>query len=134
MNAIDIITDTARQTFASTLAFPDVVSRLLAADVEYYHVDYIGQRIQHYTTNGGCVTAPLSLGGLPPAAPDFAVAALKSAIRDSQQHGQTYRDFSRRALEAGVQGYYTFLRGRRVTYFGRQGDSHTEWFPGAGPE
>lgn len=134
MNPIDIITDTVRQTFASTLAFPEVVARLIAAGVEYYHVDYIGQRIHHYTANGGCVTVPVLLGELPPAARDFTASALKAAILDSQQHGQSYRDFSRRALEAGVQGYYTFLRGRRVTYFGRQGDSHTEWFPGAAPE
>jgi hypothetical protein len=25
------------------------------------------------------------------------------------------------------------LRGQRVTYIGRQGDQHTEWFPGARP-
>jgi hypothetical protein len=30
-----------------------------------------------------------------------------------------------------VQGYFAFLSGKRVTYFGRQGDQHTEWFPGA---
>jgi hypothetical protein len=23
-----------------------------------------------------------------------------------------------------------FLRGKRVTYWGRTGDQHTEWFPG----
>jgi hypothetical protein len=34
-------------------------------------------------------------------------------------------------MEAGVQGYFAFLRGKRVTYFGRQGDQHTEWFPGS---
>jgi hypothetical protein len=36
-------------------------------------------------------------------------------------------------MEAGVQGYFAFLRGKRVTYFGRQGDPHTEWFPGGAP-
>jgi hypothetical protein len=36
-------------------------------------------------------------------------------------------------MEAGVQGYFVFLRGKRVTYFGRQGDQHTEWFPSAAP-
>ena len=34
-------------------------------------------------------------------------------------------------MRGGVQGYFAFLRGQRVTYFGRQGDQHTEWFPGA---
>lgn len=54
-------------------------------------------------------------------------------IGDSQRNGQKYRDFTRRAMAAGVQGYYAFLRGRRVTYRGRQCDQHTEWFPGADP-
>lgn len=34
-------------------------------------------------------------------------------------------------MHAGVQGYFAFLRGQRVTYLGRTGDQHTEWFPGA---
>jgi hypothetical protein len=33
--------------------------------------------------------------------------------------------------QAGVQGYIAFLRGKRVTCWGRTGDQHTEWFPGA---
>jgi len=37
-------------------------------------------------------------------------------------------------MVAGVQGCFAFLRGKRVTYFGRQGDQHTEWFPGAEPK
>ena len=39
-----------------------------------------------------------------------------------------------RAMRAGVQGYFTFLSGRSITYFGRTGDQHTEWFPGADPK
>ena len=31
-------------------------------------------------------------------------------------------------MRGGVQGYFAFLRGQRVTYLGRQGDQHTEWF------
>jgi hypothetical protein len=33
----------------------------------------------------------------------------------------------------GLEGYFAFLRGKRVTYWGRTGDEHTEWFPGAAP-
>jgi hypothetical protein len=36
-------------------------------------------------------------------------------------------------MAGGVQGYIAFLRGKRVTYWGRTGDQHTEWFPGAAP-
>lgn len=66
-------------------------------------------------------------------AAEFDAAGLKAAILDSQTKGQHYRDFTGRAMQAGVQGYFAFLRGQRVTYFGRDGEQHTEWFPGAGP-
>ena len=60
-------------------------------------------------------------------------AALRADILDSQQKNQPYREFTRRAMAAGVQGYFAFLRGKRVTYWGRGGDQHTEWFPGTSP-
>jgi uncharacterized protein YbcV (DUF1398 family) len=66
-------------------------------------------------------------------AADFDAAAVRADILDSQRSNQPYRDFTRRAMEAGVQGYFAFLRGKRVTYFGRQGDEHTEWFPNVQP-
>ena len=77
---------------------------------------------------------PIPYEGLPPVAADFDAAGLRAAIVDSQHHGQRYRDFTRRAMEAGVQGYIAFLRGQRVTYWSRSGDQHIEWFPGAGPD
>lgn len=63
----------------------------------------------------------------------FDQAALQADIVDSQQNGQEFKDFSRRAIEAGVSGYFAFLSGKRVTYFGRQSDQHVEWFLGAKP-
>lgn len=66
-------------------------------------------------------------------AADFDAEALRANIVDSQQNGQSWRDFTTRAMNGGVQGYFAFLRGQRVTYLGRQGDQHTEWFPGAKP-
>ena len=68
---------------------------------------------------------------LPPVAPEFDTAALRANILDSQRNGQKYREFTQRAMAGGVQGYIAFLRGKRVTYWGRTGDQHTEWFPGS---
>ena len=79
------------------------------------------------------MTTPITYEGLPIVANDFDVAGLRAAILDSRRHGQSYRDFTRRAMNAGVQGYIAFLRGKRVTYWSRGGDQHTEWFPGADP-
>ena len=129
----EIIVKTARATLAGTLSFPDVVGQLLDAGVEYYHVDYVGLRKTFYGAAGDTVVTPIEYEGLPPVAGEFSIDALRANIQDSQRNGQAYRDFTRRAMEAGVQGYFAFLRGKRVTYWGRTGDQHTEWFPGAAP-
>ncbi len=129
-----IIHEVAARTAAGTIAFPDVVGRLLAAGVEFFRVDYLARSTACYAADGSAiVTTPIGFEGLPAVAADFDAAAVKAAILDSQRHGQSYRDFTRRVMTAGVQGYFAFLRGKRVTYFGRQGDQHTEWFPGAQP-
>jgi uncharacterized protein YbcV (DUF1398 family) len=129
----EIIADTARATLAGTISFPEVVKNLLGTGVEYYHVDYVALEKTFYSETGAHVTTPITFEGLPPVARDFDVTALRAAILDSQRHGLKYRDFTQRAMTAGVQGYIAFLRGQRVTYWGRGGDQHTEWFPGAGP-
>lgn len=115
------------------LSFPEVVKGLLAAGVEYYHVDYAARRKTFYDGAGTVIEKPLQLEDAPPVAPEFQLEALRANIRDSQQRGQPFPDFSRRAMAAGAQGYFAFLRGQRVLYLGRQGDHHTEWFPGAAP-
>jgi uncharacterized protein YbcV (DUF1398 family) len=135
-----VVAEVARATLAGTISFPEVVRRLIETGVEYYHVDYVALRKTFYS--GGrdgvagpstVVTTPITYEGLPPVAADFDAVGLKAAILDSQTKGQHYREFTRRAMQAGVQGYLAFLRGQRVTYWGRGGEQHTEWFPGAGP-
>lgn len=128
-----VISEVARKTLAGTMSFPDVVGNLIAAGVEYYHVDYIALRKSFYSADGDVAVTPLNYEGLSSVAEDFSLDALRANIRDSQQNGQNFRDFTHRAMQAGVQGYYAFLRGKRVTYIGRQGDHHVEWFPGIQP-
>jgi uncharacterized protein YbcV (DUF1398 family) len=115
------------------MPFPLIVAKLMDSGVEYYHVDYVGLCKRFYGGDGACVVTPIPFEGLPAVAAELDADALRDDIRDSQQHGQHYRDFTARAMRAGVQGYFAFLRGQRVTYLGRTGDQHTEWFPGAKP-
>lgn len=129
----EIVAEAARATLSGSLPFPEVVRRLIETGVEYYHVDYVALRKTFYSASGTMVTTPITYEGLPAVAADFDVAALRAAIVDSQNYGQHYRDFTQRAMEAGVQGYIAFLRGMRVTYWGRGGEHHVEWFPGAAP-
>lgn len=129
----DVIAEAAHAVHSGSMPFPEVVRRLIETGVEYYHVDYVAMCTRYYSASGEVVTTPIAFEHLPPVAAEFDAAGLRAAILDSQRHGQHYRDFTRRAMEAGVQGYIAFLRGKRVTYWGRTGDQHTEWFPGAGP-
>lgn len=124
--------EAAWATMEGTMGFAEIVGKLMGAGVEYYHVDYVGRCKRFYDSAGACVVVGICYEGLPGVAAELDGRALGEAIRDSQQHGQSYRDFTARAMRAGVQGYFAFLRGQRVMYLGRAGDQHTEWFPGAG--
>lgn len=132
MNA-DIIHSLAKATLNGSMPFPKIVGELIGEGVEYYHVDYVTYTFTFYSNAGATVTAPLLFQNLPSVSQDFDATALKAAILDSQQHGQKFDVFCERAMRAGVSGYFAFLRGQRVVYFGRQGNQHTEWFLGAEP-
>ncbi|MBL9154783.1 MAG: DUF1398 family protein [Verrucomicrobiales bacterium] len=132
MNA-QIVSEASKATLAGTMPFPEIVGKLIEVGVEYYHVDYVTLRKTFYSTTGDVVISPITYEGLPEVSKDFDRNSLRAAIYDSQHNGQHYRDFTIRAIKAGVQGYIAFLRGRRVTYWGRVGDQHTEWFPGFEP-
>jgi uncharacterized protein YbcV (DUF1398 family) len=126
-----IIVHASQATLTGNLPFPQIVGMLIEAGVEYYFVDYAGRTKSFYSPDGDKVVTPITYEALPSILLELDINALKEAILDSQQNGQKYYDFSIRAMKAGVQGYIAFLRGQRVTYFGRNGDQHTEWFPGA---
>jgi uncharacterized protein YbcV (DUF1398 family) len=133
MNTRQIL-EAAHATHEGDTPFPDVVATLIKAGVESYHVDYASLCTTYYGAEGDVAVTPITYEGMPAVAAELDLAALKAAIADSQRHGQKHRDFSRRAMQAGVLGYIAYLRGRRVTYLGRAGDQHTEWFPGAEPQ
>lgn len=130
MNA-DVVRKMAEATLKGDMPFPEIVGNLIGEGVEYYHVDYVSRSFSFYSASGGVVVAPLVFEGLPEVASEFNVAELRTAILDSQQNGQKFREFCVRAMKSGVQSYFAFLRGQRVLYVGHQGDQHVEWFPGA---
>jgi uncharacterized protein YbcV (DUF1398 family) len=113
----------ATATLEGSMPFAEIVGRLIARGVEYYLVDYRTRQFTSYGVVGGVVVAPLPFEALPEIGVNFELSSLKTAIQDSQSRGQKFRDFSARAMSAGVQSYCVFLRGRRVLYLGRQGQS-----------
>jgi uncharacterized protein YbcV (DUF1398 family) len=124
----DVIKKMAEVTLSGAMPFPEIVGNLIKEGVEYYHVDYVSRTFTFYSANGGVVVAPLAYEDLPEIASDFDLTELRAAILDSQQHGQKFRQFCIRAMQSGVQSYFSFLRGQRLVYIGRQGDQRTEGF------
>lgn len=61
--------------------------------------------------------------------PDFDEEALIEAIRADQKGKSTYPEFLQAAWQAGVIGYDADFMGRKVTYFGSNGESYEEEYP-----
>lgn len=55
----NLIKQNAQGKSGGTLCFPEAVGQLVAAGVEYYHVDYVAMRKTFYGSEGQMVTAPI---------------------------------------------------------------------------
>jgi uncharacterized protein YbcV (DUF1398 family) len=130
----------------SGLPFPSTVSKLLSLGVTRYHIDYVSLTATSYISTPTSPTtafksdiAKLPAEHLPAplAATEFNKEALVAAIRKAQSmaiEGQSdYLGFAKECVQAGVTDYVAFLEGKKVLYMGARGETHTEWFPGAGP-
>ena len=122
------IQEAALATQQGRMTFPQVVQVLLAAGVESYLVDFAAAQKTHYLANGTTHVAPMILEP-GPITEEFDSAALVAAIRGAQADTVRYPEFVQRSTAAGVIGYWAFLTGKKVIYFGRKGEMHVEEFP-----
>ena len=123
-----VIHELASATQQGKLTFPEVVKGLLEVGVESYLVDFASRQKTHYLADGTTYGVPMILDPGPIAA-EFCTADLVAAIRGAQTDTVRYPEFVRRSTAAGVIGYWAFLTGRKVLYFGRKGEQHIEEFP-----
>ena len=110
--------------------FPDIVAMLSGVGVDAYFADYRANATTYYLPDGSTHAVAL-------APPDVAIAdgfdagGLQQAIRGAQAGRVMYPEFLRLSRAAGCVGYFTWIAGRQVTYFGRRGETHAERFPGS---
>ncbi len=125
-----VIQQCAHAAWTGELVFPEIVQRLGALGVERYHTDYSRQEITYYLADGDSlvVSTPHPAHRT---APEFSATDVESAVRQSQRGEHTYPDFVQKSMAAGCVGYFVQITGRRVLYFGRDGQTHTECFPAA---
>jgi uncharacterized protein YbcV (DUF1398 family) len=126
------IKECAALSAAGSIHFGEVIARLSSVGVERYHADYSRCETTYYATDGSSCIVPMAHDPAP-IADRFSAADIETAVRMSQRGEIKYPQFTSRALAAGCVGYFVLLTGRCVQYFGRKGETHTEWFPGAVP-
>lgn len=124
------IFDTVRGSLTGEMTFPQIVARLAEVGVERYHADYSRREKTYYLADGDSLVVTYPWGDHP-TADVFSAPAVESAVRQSQRGAHTYTEFIRKTMAAGCIGYFVQIRGRRALYFGRDGEVHVEWFPGA---
>lgn len=115
---------------AGRIHFGELVARLMKAGIERYHADYSRMENTYYTPDGASCVEPIahdtaSIGEV------FSAAQVEAAVRQAQRGEIMFPQFTRQALAAGCVGYFVQITGKCVQYFGRNGEIHTEWFPGA---
>jgi uncharacterized protein YbcV (DUF1398 family) len=129
--------DVARATLAGSedgsVSFPQSLRLLVEAGFDGYAVDFRRNTRTYYMPDGQAhelATAPTS-----PVGKHFDTATIKHALREAQMlaPGYTYKGFCAKVTEAGCAGYLVSLSGKRVLYYGRTGETHTEYFPDTPP-
>ncbi|HEY5337366.1 MAG TPA: DUF1398 family protein [Rhizomicrobium sp.] len=131
MNWKDIAHATLEGAEADTMTFPESVKMLMEAGFDSYAVDFRCSTRIYYRPDGETLelkTEPVSV----PVAEAFDASTVRDAIRDAQQQvpGYTYKSFCDKVAGAGCAGYIVSLPGKRVLYYGRTAETHTEYFPG----
>src|ERR1700723_3216340 len=116
------------ETQAGQLIFPEVVPRRLEGGVESYFCDATAMQETLSLRDGQTHTAKMTLPHLP-IAQEFSTEGIVAAIRGAQSDTIRYPEFMKQSAAAGVIAYWAFLTGKKVIYFGRQGEFHFEEFP-----
>jgi uncharacterized protein YbcV (DUF1398 family) len=127
----DVVREMSNASDAQRITFPEVVKALMEVKIERYHADLVVGRKTYYLSDGDFEDVEVhKVGGAPG---EFSAEGVEKAVRAIQREEIGYRKFCRLIADAGCIGYFVSLTGRRAVYYGRTGDGHVEWFPGAKP-
>jgi uncharacterized protein YbcV (DUF1398 family) len=126
----DVMVEASRASDEGNQGFGEIVKQLADAGVERYHQDFSRSERTYYLPDGESeVVRNVAVGAT--LADAFSASAVEAAVRAAQAGAIQYKEFCRRVMEAGCAGYLVSIAGRRVVYYGRSGDTHIEYFPGA---
>ena len=117
---------------SGTMTFPQIVGSLIEAGFDGYAVDLRQATTTYYLPDGEAFSLPARKSPVSVAAA-FDAAIVREGIREAQTlaPGYTYPGFCDKVAGAGCAGYLVSFPGQRVLYYGRDGGTHTEHFPGS---
>ena len=118
---------------SGAMTFPQIVGTLIESGFDGYAVDLRRATAIYYRPDGDAVE--LKATRTEPVAERFDASKVKEAIGEAQAlvPGYTYHGFCAKVAGAGCAGYLVSFIGKRVLYYGRSGETHTEYFPGTRP-
>ncbi len=131
-------TETARATLegseSGATTFPQTIKMLMDAGFDGYAIDFRRSTRTYYMPDGQAIE--LEPSPTPePVAERFDADVVREAVREAQAlvPGYTYSRFCAKVAKAGCAGYEVSLLVKRVLYYGRTGETLTEYFPGTRP-
>jgi uncharacterized protein YbcV (DUF1398 family) len=127
----DVVREMSRASDDERITFPAVLKALMEVGIERYHADLLAGRKTYYLPEGDFEDTQAHKPGV--VVLEFSAEGVEKAVRAIQRQEIAYREFCRLIAAAGCVGYFVSLAGRRAVYYGRTGDQHVEWFPGARP-
>jgi uncharacterized protein YbcV (DUF1398 family) len=126
----EVMIECTRASDEERMTFGEVVVKLIKAGVERYHADLVRGDKTYYLPNGEFEAVKgKTVATLP--AQEFSAGGVDAAVRAIQAGKIQYGAFCERIAASGCVGYIVSLAGQRAVYYGRTGDIHIEWFPGA---
>ncbi|WP_210254900.1 DUF1398 family protein [Methylocapsa sp. S129] len=123
-----VIEECVKRSHQGTISFGEVVGKLMQVGVETYLADYRRCENIYYLPSGETYAVKFT-------SPEMSVAEafnaddVSEAVRGAQSGAVKYPEFMQRTMAAGCVGYFVWIAGRHVQYFGRRGEVHIERFP-----
>lgn len=116
--------------YSGAMDFPSIVGTLSAAGFDGYDVDYQQGTSTYFLATGESVQLSLPKSDTK-VAEAFRASELELAVQEAQSNapGYTYVGFCAKVKAAGCAGYKVSFSGKRVVYFGLNGETHVEHFP-----
>lgn len=124
----NLLNEMADASMNGTIPFGVIVGKLMEAGVESYRVDFVRKEKIYYMPNGESHLVSINFKDHA-LSQEFNTEGVQSAIKASQRGEIKFIEFIPRALDAGVHDYTVYIAGKKVIYFGRKGEFHTELFP-----